>query len=122
MIEEENIPFKGSQMENSIHSIIHNNVDILQISYSEGEAQQPVRGEPQPVWVVDDEQSSHIPSQPAPRRPSLRPARGSGKDKSVSEMSVGICSAGETLYLERYHIIPKYSELVALGFLRFFMA
>ena len=49
-----------------------------QICLSEGEAQQPVRGEPEPVWPVDDQQNSNIPRQPLPRRTSHRGPRCSG--------------------------------------------
>ena len=63
-------------MENSIHSVVFIIIIILQIFYSEGEAQQPVCGEPQPLWAADDEQSSNIPGQPLPRRALHRPARG----------------------------------------------
>ena len=52
----------------------------LQISLPEGEAEQPVRGEPQSVWAVDDEQSSNIPGQPPPRRPSYRADWCSGRN------------------------------------------
>ena len=54
---------------------------ILQIFHSESEAQQPVRGEPQPVRPADDEQSPGVPSQPSPRRPVRRPAWGSGTEQ-----------------------------------------
>ena len=74
-------------MEKSINSLycylrdrFSSYINILQVFLSESEAQQPVRGEPQPVWAADDEQTSHIPGQPLPRRAPRRPARGSGTE------------------------------------------